>query len=87
MNNPKNPIYTYDDATGFFDAIDPTSSEIDRLYDENRKYFWGEAVPMDLPRSTRDSAATNFCTHADVAEYIGLTDSFKYCKKCNEKVT
>ena len=84
MSIPKDITYEYNDATGFFDAIDPTSSEIDRLYDENQKYFWGEAVQMDLPRTTRDSAAT--CPHTDVAEYIGLTNSFMYCKKCNEKV-
>ena len=66
-------LYEYDDGTGFFNALDQDYQDW-LASSATTPYVKGETKQLDLT-----------CIH-DAVEYVGLTDSFQYCKKCDVKL-
>lgn len=61
----------------FSSKVDPTDDELDELWE----YFRGLRLPeVAYPPSTGHDCDSNLET------YVGLLDSFKYCKICDKKV-
>jgi len=72
QNKPINDIYEAD-YTGFYD------------YDGLLPGYDNESYHgADLPRTAANKATETACNH-DWTEYVGLLESYTYCKSCDMK--